>query len=148
MVPTKAYFPMAGPVSIQHVRSTSCRPWSRLYNNPNSGWMDGGPSMAAGAAAVVGKRSPCHLGKNKIRHFKPFGAKFFIRRHKNVSIIYIIPPSWIDTGSWNPSSCKTRSCLFCIVNIMAADGLATQGARASAAMLLTQLNQDNSVPAR
>ena len=31
---------------------------------------------------------------------------------------------------------------------MAADGLATQGARASAAMLLTLLNQDNSVPAR
>ena len=31
---------------------------------------------------------------------------------------------------------------------MAAYGLATQGARASAAMLLTQLNQDNSVPAR
>ena len=31
---------------------------------------------------------------------------------------------------------------------MAADGLSTQGAKASAAMILTQLNQDNSVPTR
>ena len=31
---------------------------------------------------------------------------------------------------------------------MAADILATQGARASAAMILTELNRDNSVPAR
>ena len=34
------------------------------------------------------------------------------------------------------------------VNIMAADDLATQGARASATMMLTELNQDNSVPTR
>ena len=31
---------------------------------------------------------------------------------------------------------------------MGADVLATYGARASAAMILTELNQDNSVPAR
>ena len=35
-----------------------------------------------------------------------------------------------------------------LVNIMAAGVLATQGARASAAMLLTQFNRDNSAPAR
>ena len=32
------------------------------------------------------------------------------------------------------------------VNVMGADVLATQGARASAAMILTSLNQNNSVP--
>ena len=37
---------------------------------------------------------------------------------------------------------------FHIDNIMATDDLATQGARASAAMILTQLNHDSTVPAR
>ena len=50
---------------------------------------------------------------------------------------YVFPPHWHNTGSWNPSFCKTRKCLFYINNIMAADDLATQGARASATMLLT-----------
>ena len=38
--------------------------------------------------------------------------------------------------------------LVYIVNIMAADDLATKGARDSATMIWTYLNQDNSVPAR
>ena len=38
--------------------------------------------------------------------------------------------------------------LFYIVNIMAADGLATQGATASATTILNMLNRINSVPAR
>ena len=52
-----------------------------------------------------------------------------------------------ELGSWNLSSSKTRTYPFCIVNIMAADVLVTQGARALAAMVLTWLNWDNSVPA-
>ena len=36
----------------------------------------------------------------------------------------------------NPSSCKTKTYLVYIVNITAADDLATQGARASTAMIL------------
>ena len=40
-----------------------------------------------------------------------------------------------------------RSYLVFIVGVMAADGLEMQGARASATMILTLLNQDNSVPA-
>ena len=51
---------------------------------------------------------------------------------------YIIPPH-----KW-----KTRTCLFHITNIMAADGLATQGTMTLAAMILAQLNCDNLVPAR
>ena len=38
--------------------------------------------------------------------------------------------------------------LFYIVNIMGADVLATQGARASATMLFAMWNWDNSVPTR
>ena len=48
-------------------------------------------------------------------------------------------------GSWNLSSSDTRTYLIYIVNIMAADDLATQGARASATMILTMFNHDNLV---
>ena len=47
----------------------------------------------------------------------------------------------------NYFSWKTRSYPFYLVNIMGADHLATQGARASATMILILLNQDYSVPA-
>ena len=60
----------------------------------------------------------------------------------------VIPPYWHAKDNWSPSSHKTRTYLFHIVNIMVADVLTTQGAMASAAMILTQLNRDNSVPAR
>ena len=49
----------------------------------------------------------------------------------------IISQHGIGTGYWNPSWWKTRIYLSCIFNIMAVDVLATQGARASAAMVLT-----------
>ena len=71
--------------------------------------------------------------------------------HKLVFTFYVIPPQWYDTGSWNPSSCKTRTYLVYIVNIMAADVLATQGARASDMsnhdIDKVTLYRDNSVPA-
>ena len=70
-------------------------------------------------------------------------------KHKNISTIYIIPPHWQDTGSWNLSSCKTRTYLFYIVNIMGVDVLVTQGAMSltTICMILTMLNWNNSVPA-
>ena len=43
---------------------------------------------------------------------------------------------------------KTSSYLFYIADIMGADVLATRGVRASATMILTMLNRNNSVPAR
>ena len=43
---------------------------------------------------------------------------------------------------------RPRTHLFYIVNIMGADVLATQGARASAAMIFTKMNRIHSVPAR
>ena len=49
-----------------------------------------------------------------------------------------------------PHECRERQgrpCLLHLVNIMASDDLATQGASALAAMIFFQLNRDNSVPA-
>ena len=64
-------------------------------------------------------------------------ANFFRGNLKHIFIFYVIPPHLYDTGGWNLSSTKTRTCPFYIVNIMAAGVLATQGARTSAAMILT-----------
>ena len=77
----------------------------------------------------------------------PLRAKYF-RRNINMYIYNsIIPPYQYDTGSWNSFPWKKRSYLFYIANIMGGDGLVMEGARASAAMILTQLNWDISVPA-
>ena len=59
------------------------------------------------------------------------------KKHKHLFTISIIPPHWHDTGSYNPFSWKTRTGPFYIINIMAANVLATPGARASAIMILT-----------
>ena len=67
---------------------------------------------------------------------------------KHIFIFYVTPPHWHVTVSWNPSSCKTRIYSFYIVNIMGSDVLATQGDKASAAMILPLLNRVTSVPAR
>ena len=70
------------------------------------------------------------------------------RKLKSVFIMYIILPQWHNAGRWNFSSSKTRTYLFYITNIIGADVLATQGARASATTILTMFNQSNLVPAR
>ena len=36
----------------------------------------------------------------------PLWVNFFHRKRKNVSTVYIIPPLWHDTSSWNPFLCK------------------------------------------
>ena len=64
----------------------------------------------------------------------------YFRKHKNrIAFSTIISLDWDGTGSWNPSSLKTRTCSPCIVNTMVADVLVTQEAKASAAMVLTYL---------
>ena len=58
----------------------------------------------------------------------------FQMKHKHVFTFYVIPLHWYDMQEvFNPSSSKTVH----VVNIMAADALVTQGARASANMKLT-----------
>ena len=49
--------------------------------------------------------------------------------------VYIISPQCQDTSGWNTSSCETQTRLFYIVNIIAADDLATQGAKSSATII-------------
>ena len=71
------------------------------------------------------------------KSINPLRAKSFKQNINIYLYFYVIPPRWYDTGSWNPSSSKTRTYLFYIVNIMAADVLAMQGARASATMIMT-----------
>ena len=66
-------------------------------------------------------------------------AKFFSGNEN----IFCIPPQWHDTESRNPSSSKTKTYLFYIVNVMGADVLATPGT-----IIFTLLNRINSVPAR
>ena len=46
---------------------------------------------------------------------------------------------------WNPTSCKTRTYLFYIVNSMAADIQATHKTKASATMIFTMLHWNNSL---
>ena len=46
---------------------------------------------------------------------------------------------WDGTGTWNFSPLKRGTCLSCIINTMDADGPTIQGARASAAVILTSL---------
>ena len=64
-------------------------------------------------------------------------AKFFRGNIKHVFTINFITPHWYNTGTQNPSSSKTGTYIFYMINIMAADVLAMQGARASATMILT-----------
>ena len=59
------------------------------------------------------------------------------REQKHIFTFYVIPPHWKDIGSWNPSSWKARTGLFHIANTMAFDDVVTQGAGASADMILT-----------
>ena len=90
---------------------------------------------------------PLQLIPNTLDTLKTLYVPFFLQNHKCVFTFSIIPPCRYDTGVWNLFSWKTRSYLFYIVNIMVADDLSTQGRRASATMLLTSLNRNNSVPA-
>ena len=64
---------------------------------------------------------------------------FAAESYKHSFTISILPPHWYHTAGWDPSSCKTAASPAYIINIMAADGLATQGTRASVAMILTYM---------
>ena len=59
--------------------------------------------------------------------------------------LYYIFVNPAGTSCWNPPLCKI-SCLFCMVNTMAADDLATQGAGTSAAISAWILSFSNKLP--
>ena len=72
----------------------------------------------------------------------------FPREFKRIFTFHVIAPQWHGIGSWNLSSCKTRTYLFYKVNVMVADDLATQRARTSSTMTFIMLNSVNLVPTR
>ena len=83
-------------------------------------------------------RDWCELARKNCNCVNPLPclhAKFYRVNKKLIFTFYVSPPHWHDTGSWNSFSSMIRTYLFHIVNIMGADVLATQGARASATML-------------
>ena len=84
--------------------------------------------------------TPCwfswSLGSLLLIQINPLRAIFF-RVNINMYLHFMSFLRTNKTGSWNSFSSKTRTCLYYIINIMAADVLATQGARASATMILT-----------
>ena len=54
---------------------------------------------------------------------------------------------WNGAGNWNHFTWMTRSYWFYLINIIAANGLATQVARTSTAMILPQFSRNNPAPA-
>ena len=66
-----------------------------------------------------------------------FTCYIFQRKHKHILTSYVIPPHCHAIDNWNPSLSKTGTYLFYKVNNMVANVLVTQGARASATMILT-----------
>ena len=84
------------------------------------------------------------LGQLIADKINPLGAKFFRGNIIIYSHFDAFMPHW---RGCNPSSCKTRTYLFYIVNIMAADDLVTQWGRASVTMIFTMLNRINADPA-
>ena len=61
----------------------------------------------------------------------------YFTKYKNVFIFSINSQQRNSTGHWKPSSWKARVCISYIINIMIVDDLATLGARALAAVVLT-----------
>ena len=58
-------------------------------------------------------------------HYYMLYVLFFQREHKHIFAFNDFPPHWFDTSTQNPSSSKRRTYTFYIVNIIAADVLAT-----------------------
>ena len=70
------------------------------------------------------------------RVLKPLSCWISFTKHKIFFAFCIISQHWDGASSWNPSLWMTRTHPSCVVNTIAADGIATQGSRASAANVL------------
>ena len=84
-------------------------------------------------------------------NFNPLHAIFHTKL-RCMSAVYIIPPYWhaqvVETLPHVRQELLYHIYIFYIVNIMGADVLVTQEARALATLILTMFNRNNSVPAR
>ena len=67
--------------------------------------------------------NPAGVNNHNSRHrLNPLRAKFLQREHKHAFTFCVISLHWYDAGTWNPSSSKTRTYLFYIVNIRTSPG--------------------------
>ena len=89
-------------------------PWWRVNIALGNGWL---PSDLDLWSHMVS------LGHNELN----FYIWNCLRKHKSIIVFSIISHYRVGPGDWNLSSWKSRSCLFCILNIMAADDLTTLG---------------------
>ena len=107
-----------------HFRSSSC---CVLYDNIK-------PTTFIDTACCRGGRA---VAMTCLLIFRPLFCCIYFRKHEIVIAFSINSQHWDGIGSWKPSSWKRRTCLFGVVNTMVVDDLATEGARASATMVLT-----------
>ena len=130
--------------------STTLMCWARMINLLSHLWPGDNISVLNGALWDMGRvhcgicesgwltgsvwNIPCNMDINWQDKFVP--CWIYLRKHKYVHAFSIVSQYWDGTDSWNFSSWKSRACLPCTVNTMAADDLATQGAKASAAHLV------------
>ena len=111
-------------------------PWGPLWRHCNKSFVCRVISFVQATIILTLQVEKKNSSNTSWKSIKPSACSIFHRKYKNISTIYIIPPHWHDTGSWNLSSCKKITYLFFMVNIIIAGVLATQGARASATMIL------------
>ena len=73
------------------------------------------------------------------RWIRVWYTHIYLKKRRNIFAFSVISQNWYGTGTWNPSTWKTRALLSCIVNIIAssADALATRVAKALAAWVMT-----------
>ena len=86
-------------------------------------------------------RSLSPIGVSRPQWVNLYVLKGFEKIWRHISMISITCQNVGGASSWNLSSRKTRSSFSYIISAMAADDLATEGARASTAMVLTSFSQ-------
>ena len=118
-------------------------------------WIVSRPGNMAACRAQTKRASiaQMHLSQPSISYFNLHPKNLYVlnslhagfvcfRKYENIFTCYIVFVfhHWHGAGNWTPSPGKTRIFSFYIYNTMAADDLAMQGARASAAILLIWLS--------
>ena len=81
------------------------------------------------------------------KRINPLPAELYLKKHKCVFVFHNITRKWNAAEGWNSVTWMTKIYPSYVVNSMAADGLATQGARASGAILLTPFILNIPLPA-
>ena len=65
--------------------------------------------QAAGPAHLRTRPMPARLLCAQLTQLTLYVLNLYQRKHRHVFTFHVIPPHWHGTGSWNPSSSKTRT---------------------------------------